>query len=60
MTGHLAVSGVETFHQYSVWFLFLELGIEPQALGMLGKHSTNELQPHPLYLFVYLRQDFSI
>jgi hypothetical protein len=28
---------------------FLVLGIKPKALHMLGKHSTDELYPHPTF-----------
>jgi hypothetical protein len=31
-------------------FIFAVLGIEPVALYMLGKHSTTELMPSPLFL----------
>jgi len=29
-------------------FFFSELGTEPRALRLLGKHSTTELNPQPL------------
>jgi len=38
--------------QHSVWwtvFFFFELRIEPRALCLVGKHSTTELNPQPLY-----------
>jgi len=35
---------------FTFFFFFLELGTKPRALRLLGKHSTTELNPQPLYL----------
>jgi len=41
------------------WFFFSELGTEPRALCFLGKRSTTELNPQPLFT-VSLAEFFSL
>jgi len=40
------------------WFFFSELGTEPRALCFLGKRSTTELNPQPLFSPFLNEMDF--